>query len=63
MTKRATSSADNRAIKIKEADTCHAMGLLNEALNIYEGLFSEIDEQDVETKQSFGEKIKSLKSE
>jgi type II secretory ATPase GspE/PulE/Tfp pilus assembly ATPase PilB-like protein/tetratricopeptide (TPR) repeat protein len=63
MTQRATSNADNRAIKIKEADTCHAMGLLNEALSIYEGLFSDIDEKDVETKQSFGEKIKSLKSE
>lgn len=54
MTKRATSSADNRAIKIKEADTCHAMGLLNEALSIYEGLFSDIDEQDVETKRGIG---------
>jgi tetratricopeptide (TPR) repeat protein len=63
MPSQAASSADNREIKIKEADICHSMGLLNEALIIYEGLLSETDEQDVETKHSFNEKINSLRSE
>jgi type II secretory ATPase GspE/PulE/Tfp pilus assembly ATPase PilB-like protein len=63
MSLQSTSTIDNREIKIKEADTCHSMGLLNEALGIYEGLLTETDEQDIESRKSFIEKIKSLQSE
>jgi hypothetical protein len=57
------SIAEKREIKIKEAEICLSMGLLNEALNNYEWFLSGTPDQNVQTNQHFRGKIRYLKEE
>ena len=50
-------------MKIKEADTCHSMGMMHEALQVYEQTLSELPEDDAPIRETIGNKISLLKKE
>ncbi len=50
-------------MKIKEADTCHSMGMAREALQVYEQILTELSENDGPIRETIGIKITQLKKE
>ena len=50
-------------MKIKEADTCHSMGMIREALQIYEQILADLSENDGPIRETIGTKITQLKKE
>jgi type II secretory ATPase GspE/PulE/Tfp pilus assembly ATPase PilB-like protein len=50
-------------MKIKEAETCHSMGMMHEALQVYEQTLSELPEDDAPIRETIGNKISLLKKE
>ena len=50
-------------MKIKEADTCHSMGMIREALQVYEQVLSDLSENDGPIRETIGTKITQLKKE
>lgn len=49
--------------KIKEADAYHSMGLLEESLNVYEEVLSNLSQSEPQTKDTLSNKIRLLKRE
>ncbi len=50
-------------IKIKEADTCHSMGMMREALQVYEQILADLSENDGPIRETIGIKINQVKKE
>jgi type II secretory ATPase GspE/PulE/Tfp pilus assembly ATPase PilB-like protein len=50
-------------MKIKEADTCHSMGMMREALQICEQILADLPENDSPIRETIGTKITQLKKE
>ena len=50
-------------LKIKEADTCHSMGMMQEALQICEQILTDLPENDSPIRETIGTKITQLKKE
>ena len=50
-------------MKIKEADTCHSMGMMQEALQICEQILADLSENDGPIRETIGIKITQLKKE
>ena len=50
-------------MKIKEADTCHSMGMMQEAIQICEQLLAELPENGGPIRETIGVKITQLKKE
>jgi len=50
-------------IKIKEAETCHSMGMMREALQVYEQILSGLADKDGQIRQTISAKITHLKKE
>jgi type II secretory ATPase GspE/PulE/Tfp pilus assembly ATPase PilB-like protein len=50
-------------MKIKEADTCHSMGMMQEALQICEQILADLPENDDPIRETIGTKITQLKKE
>jgi type II secretory ATPase GspE/PulE/Tfp pilus assembly ATPase PilB-like protein len=50
-------------MKIKEADTCHSMGMIREALQVYEKILSDLLDSDAPIRETIGIKINQLKKE
>ena len=50
-------------MKIKEADTCHSMGMMREALQVYEQVLADLSENDGPIRETIGTKITQLKNE
>ena len=50
-------------MKIKEADTCHSMGMMREALQVYERVLADLSENDGPIRETIGTKINQLKKE
>jgi len=50
-------------IKIKEAETCHSMGMMREALRVYEQIHSGLAGKDGQIRQTISAKITHLKKE
>ncbi|UCF91910.1 MAG: type II/IV secretion system protein [Desulfobacterales bacterium] len=50
-------------LKIKEAETCYSMGMIEEALSVYKKLLARTPEQDQQTRTIIGDKIRILKKE
>jgi type II secretory ATPase GspE/PulE/Tfp pilus assembly ATPase PilB-like protein/tetratricopeptide (TPR) repeat protein len=50
-------------LKIKEAETCHAMGMIDEALTLYEQVLSLSSDQDIDGNGDIHNKISELRKE
>jgi len=50
-------------MKIKEADTCHSMGMMREAIQVYEQILADLSEKDGPIRETIGTKISQLKKE
>jgi type II secretory ATPase GspE/PulE/Tfp pilus assembly ATPase PilB-like protein len=50
-------------LKIKEAETCHSMGMIDEALTLYEQVLSLSSDQDIDGNGDIHNKIKKLRKE
>ncbi len=50
-------------MKIKEADTCHSMGMMREALQICEQILADLPENDDPIRETIGTKVTQLKKE
>jgi len=50
-------------MKIKEADTCHSMGMMREAIQVYEQILADLSENDGPIRETIGIKITQLKKE
>jgi type II secretory ATPase GspE/PulE/Tfp pilus assembly ATPase PilB-like protein len=50
-------------MKIKEAETCHSMGMVEEALKLYEQVIASNQGLPPQTQQTLSEKVKRLKKE
>ncbi|MGD1974052.1 MAG: hypothetical protein PVG73_08275, partial [Desulfobacterales bacterium] len=50
-------------MKIKEADTCHSMGMMREALQICEQILVDLPENNEPIRETIGTKITQLKKE
>ena len=50
-------------MKIKEADTCHSMGMMREAIQICEQILADLPENDDPIRETIGTKITQLKKE
>ena len=50
-------------MKIKEADTCHSMGMMREAILVYEQILADLSENDGPIRETIGTKISQLKKE
>ncbi|MGD9058649.1 MAG: hypothetical protein PVF38_21080, partial [Desulfobacterales bacterium] len=50
-------------LKIKEADTCHSMGMIQEALTLYEEVLSLSSAEDDAINGNIKNKINSLRKE
>ena len=50
-------------IKIKEADTCYSMGMMREALQVYEQILADLSENDGPIRETIGIKINQVKKE
>jgi len=50
-------------MKIKEADTCHSMGMAREALQIFEQILADLSENDGPIRETIGTKITQLNKE
>jgi type II secretory ATPase GspE/PulE/Tfp pilus assembly ATPase PilB-like protein len=50
-------------MKIKEADTCHSMGMMREAILVYEQILADLSENDSPIRETIGTKISQLKKE
>ena len=49
--------------KIKEAETCHSMGMMHEALQVYEQVHAVLSDRDGQIRMTIGTKINQLKKE
>ena len=49
--------------KIKEADTCHSMGMMREALQVYEQVHAVLTDRDGQIRVTIGTKINQLRKE
>jgi type II secretory ATPase GspE/PulE/Tfp pilus assembly ATPase PilB-like protein/tetratricopeptide (TPR) repeat protein len=63
MSKAQTVEQDDIKIKIKEAETCHSMGMVDEALNLYEQVLSFSSDQDDKSSEAIRKKISHLRKE
>jgi type II secretory ATPase GspE/PulE/Tfp pilus assembly ATPase PilB-like protein len=50
-------------MKIKEAETCHSMGMMTEALQVYEQVLSRLPGKDGQTRETIVARIKLLKKD
>ena len=50
-------------IKIKEAETCYSMGMMRDALQIYERIIASLPGKDGQIRKTIGTKITQLKKE
>ena len=50
-------------IKIREAETCHSMGMMHEALQVYEQVLADLPEENGQLRETIGTKITQLKKE
>ena len=50
-------------MKIKEADTCHSMGMMREALQVYEQILADLSENEGPIRETIGIKINQVKKE
>jgi len=50
-------------MKIKEAETCHSMGMMAEALQVYEQVLSRLPGKDGQTRETIVARIKLLKKD
>jgi type II secretory ATPase GspE/PulE/Tfp pilus assembly ATPase PilB-like protein len=50
-------------MKIKEAETCHSMGMIQEALQVYEQILAGISDKDGQSRETIHGKITQLKRE
>jgi type II secretory ATPase GspE/PulE/Tfp pilus assembly ATPase PilB-like protein len=50
-------------MKIKEAETCHSMGMMREALQVYEQVLADLPENDAPIRETIGTKVTQLKKE
>ena len=50
-------------IKIREAETCHSMGMMHEALQVYEQVLADLPEENGPMRETIGTKITQLKKE
>ena len=50
-------------MKIKEAETCHSMGMMHEALQVYEQTLAELPDDGAPIRETIGNKISLLKKE
>ena len=49
--------------KIKEAETCHSMGMMAEALQVYEQVLSNLPGKDKQTRETIAARINLLKKD
>jgi len=49
--------------KIKEAETCHSMGMMAEALQVYEQVLSNLPGKDGQTRETIASRINRLKKD
>jgi type II secretory ATPase GspE/PulE/Tfp pilus assembly ATPase PilB-like protein len=50
-------------VRIKEAETCYSMGMMQEAVTIYEQILSGLTSKDGQIRETFRSKIKQVKKE
>ena len=50
-------------VRIKEAETCHSMGMMHEAVTIYQQIMSGLSGQDGQIRETIRSKINKLKKE
>jgi type II secretory ATPase GspE/PulE/Tfp pilus assembly ATPase PilB-like protein len=58
-----TSGQPEIETKIKEAETCHSMGMIREALQVYEQIYNGLSVRDGQIRDTIGAKIGHLKKE
>lgn len=63
MSKAQTAEQTDIKTKIKEAEACHSMGMIDEALTLYEQILSLIPDEDDASYDSFRNKISQLRKE
>jgi type II secretory ATPase GspE/PulE/Tfp pilus assembly ATPase PilB-like protein len=49
--------------KLKEAETCHSMGMMHEALQVYEKILASLPGKDGQTRETVSARIKQLKKD
>jgi type II secretory ATPase GspE/PulE/Tfp pilus assembly ATPase PilB-like protein len=63
MSKSKTIEQDDIKLKIKEAETCHSMGMIDEALTLFEQVLSSSSDQDDQNSEAIRKKISHLRKE
>ncbi|MCK5486413.1 MAG: Flp pilus assembly complex ATPase component TadA, partial [Desulfobacterales bacterium] len=63
MSKAQTVEQTDVKLKIKEAETCHSMGMIDEALTLYEQALSFLPDQDDQSSEAIGKKVNHLRKE
>ena len=63
MSKAQTVEQTDIKLKIKEAETCHSMGMIDEALTLYEQVLSFLPDQDGQSSEAIHKKINHLRKE
>jgi type II secretory ATPase GspE/PulE/Tfp pilus assembly ATPase PilB-like protein len=58
-----TSGPSNVDLRLKEAETCYAMGMIEEALGLYEQVVASSNTISAEARQTLAEKVDQLKQE
>ncbi len=63
MSKAQTVEQTDIKLKIKEAETCHSMGMIDEALALYEQVLSFSSDQDDQSSEAIRQKVSHLRKE
>ena len=63
MSKAQTAEQNDINTKIKEAEACHSMGMIDEALTLYEQILSLLSDEDDPNAEAFRSKISQLRKE